>query len=109
MFNRREVFIAASFSATRMRAEERVSVRLEEWWSASRAARKRGLELCLERIRRLDPAIRAWVQVLPQPQTADGALSGIPFGAKDVLETRKLVTEYGSPIYKGRMVQPTRK
>jgi len=33
---------------------------------------------------------------------ADGPLSGIPFGVKDIIETRNLVTEYGSPIYKGR-------
>jgi Asp-tRNA(Asn)/Glu-tRNA(Gln) amidotransferase A subunit family amidase len=30
-------------------------------------------------------------------------LSGIPFGAKDIMETRGLSTEYGSPIYKGRI------
>ena len=47
-------------------------------------------------------AIHAWVEVLPQPQIADGPLAGIPFGAKDIMETRALVTEYGSPIYKGR-------
>jgi len=57
----------------------------------------------LQRIHRLDESIRAWVQVRPQPQTGDGSLSGIPFGAKDIIETRNLVTEYGSPIYKGRI------
>ena len=30
-------------------------------------------------------------------------LSEIPFGAKDIMETRGLSTEYGSPIYKGRI------
>jgi Asp-tRNA(Asn)/Glu-tRNA(Gln) amidotransferase A subunit family amidase len=30
-------------------------------------------------------------------------LSGIPFGAKDIMETRGLSTEYGSDIYKGRI------
>jgi amidase len=35
--------------------------------------------------------------------TAPGILSGIPFGAKDIIETAGLATEYGSPIYKGRV------
>ncbi len=50
-----------------------------------------------------DASIRAWVQVLPQKPTGDGPLAGIPFGAKDIMETRGLATEYGSPIYKGRI------
>jgi Asp-tRNA(Asn)/Glu-tRNA(Gln) amidotransferase A subunit family amidase len=41
--------------------------------------------------------------VLPQKPTGSGKLSGIPFGAKDIVETRGLATEYGSPIYKGRV------
>ena len=35
--------------------------------------------------------------------TGNGKLSGIPFGAKDIMETRGLATEYGSPVYKGRI------
>jgi Asp-tRNA(Asn)/Glu-tRNA(Gln) amidotransferase A subunit family amidase len=57
---------------------------------------------CLERIRQMDSAIQAWVQVMPQPAIATGPLSGIPFGVKDIIEAQNLVTEYGSPIYKGR-------
>jgi len=58
---------------------------------------------CLERVRALEPTIHAWVQVAPQPATGDGPLAGVPFGAKDIIETRGLATEYGSPIYKGRI------
>jgi Asp-tRNA(Asn)/Glu-tRNA(Gln) amidotransferase A subunit family amidase len=51
----------------------------------------------------MDPSIHAWVQVLPQPSTGSGPLAEIPFAAKDIIETRGLSTEYGSPIYKGRI------
>jgi Asp-tRNA(Asn)/Glu-tRNA(Gln) amidotransferase A subunit family amidase len=77
-----------------------------DWIQADRDARKRGLEECLERIRALDSSIHAWVQVRPQQPTVptgDGPLSGIPFGAKDIIETRGMATEYGSPLYKGRV------
>ena len=74
-----------------------------EWLQADRATRKRGLEFCLQRIRELDPSIHAWVQVQPERPTADGPLSEIPFGAKDIIETQGMSTEYGSPLYKGRL------
>ena len=74
-----------------------------EWLRADRDTRKRGLELCLKRIRELEPSIHAWVQVQPERPTADGLLSEIPFGAKDIIETQGMATEYGSPLYKGRL------
>src|SRR6202521_934860 len=74
-----------------------------EWLQADRETRKRGLELCLQRIRELEPSIHAWVQVQPERPTADGPLSEIPFGAKDIIETQGMATEYGSPLYKGRL------
>lgn len=63
----------------------------------------RDLDACLARIRELDPSIHAWVHVDPQPATGDGPLSGVPFGAKDIIDTRGLPTEYGSPLYRGRI------
>ena len=51
----------------------------------------------------MDPAIHAWVQVSPQRPTGDGPLAEIPFGAKDIMETRGLSTAYGSAVYKGRL------
>jgi Asp-tRNA(Asn)/Glu-tRNA(Gln) amidotransferase A subunit family amidase len=76
---------------------------LIQWLEASPELRGQALRTCLERIKELDPAIRAWVQVLPQPAAGLGKLSGIPFGVKDIFETTGLGTEYGSPIYKGRI------
>lgn len=74
-----------------------------DWLNASRQARERALQPCLDHIRAMDPTIHAWVQVLPQRPTGSGKLSEIPFAAKDIIETRGLSTEYGSPIYKGRI------
>jgi Asp-tRNA(Asn)/Glu-tRNA(Gln) amidotransferase A subunit family amidase len=74
-----------------------------EWLQADRETRKRGLELCLQRVRELEPSIHAWVQVQPERPTADGPLAEIPFGAKDIIETQGMATEYGSPLYKGRL------
>ena len=74
-----------------------------QWISASRQARVAALESTLGHIKSTDPSIHAWVQVLPQRPTGDGPLAEIPFGAKDIMETRGLSTEYGSPIYKGRI------
>src|ERR1700736_285143 len=74
-----------------------------EWLQADRETRKRGLEVCLQRIRELEPSIHAWVTVQPERPTADGPLSEIPFGVKDIVETENMATEYGSPLYKGRV------
>ncbi|MBI2188925.1 MAG: amidase [Acidobacteria bacterium] len=77
--------------------------RLTDWLRAPREERERARAACLDRIRTLDPSIHAWVQVSPQPATGDGPLAGVPFAAKDIIETRGLATEYGSPIYEGRI------
>src|SRR3954452_18023378 len=57
---------------------------------------------CLRRIAECEAEVRVWVEVGPHPATGDGPLNGVPFGAKDIFETRGLATEYGSPLYAGR-------
>src|SRR5512147_274818 len=82
------------------------TVRLEtliQWLNASRKRREIALQPCLDRIRATDLSLLAWVHVLPQRPTGNGNLSEIPFGVKDIIETRGLSTEYGSPIYQGRI------
>jgi len=74
-----------------------------QWMSATPKEREQGLQKCLDRIREMDSSIHAWVQVSPQKPTGDGKLAGIPFGVKDIIETRGMATEYGSPVYKGRL------
>jgi Asp-tRNA(Asn)/Glu-tRNA(Gln) amidotransferase A subunit family amidase len=107
MMNRRTFLfasIAGAAGATAMRATSQTT-RLEtltQWLHASRKARQLALQPCLDRIREMDPSIHAWAQVLPQRPTGNGELSEIPFGVKDIIETKGLLTEYGSPIYKGR-------
>src|SRR6266542_4319290 len=75
--------------------------RLHDWLNADHSARKNAFDVCLKRIREMDPSIQAWVQVAPQNPTGEGPLYGIPFGVKDVIATKDLVTEFGSPVYKG--------
>jgi len=82
------------------------SPRLEtftDWIRADRDTRKRGLQQCLDRIHQLEPSIHAWVVVQPERPTGDGPLAEIPFGVKDIIETQGMATEYGSPLYKGRV------
>jgi Amidase len=74
-----------------------------DWQRASRDARERELQPLAARIRQLDGPIHAWVQIAPEKPTGSGALDSIPFGVKDIIETKGLATEYGSPIYKGRI------
>ena len=74
-----------------------------QWMNASRRDREFGVQACLDRIRAMDASIQAWVQVAPQPPLGDGPLAGIPFAAKDIMETRGLSTAYGSAVYRGRL------
>jgi Asp-tRNA(Asn)/Glu-tRNA(Gln) amidotransferase A subunit family amidase len=102
-FNRRTVLFATFAASLRATAAPSRLETLSDWLRADQKARESGLQSCLERIRGMDPSIRAWVQVMPEKPTGNGKLAGIPFGAKDIIETRGLATEYGSPIYKGRI------
>ena len=98
----RRTFLVASL-ALAMPSRQRPRLQtLTEWLSAPRAARETALKECLDLIGEKDASIRAWVRVNPQPPTGDGTLQGIPFGAKDIIDTRDLPTEYGSSLYKDR-------
>src|SRR5258708_7192141 len=101
-FDRRTLLFAGFATAIPGSASARLET-LSDWVRADVKARQLGLPSCVERIQRLDESIHAWVQVLPQKPTGSGRLADIPFGVKDVIETRGLATEYGSPVYKGRI------
>jgi Asp-tRNA(Asn)/Glu-tRNA(Gln) amidotransferase A subunit family amidase len=105
----RRTFLFAGFAVAlgaTTRGDSTQTPRLEtltQWLNASERTRKLALQPCLDRIREMDSSIHAWVQVSPQKPTGHGRLSEIPFAAKDIMETRGLSTEYGSPVYKGRI------
>ncbi|HZD39449.1 MAG TPA: amidase family protein, partial [Terriglobales bacterium] len=66
---------------------------------------------CLERIDARESQVKAWVHLdrdfaLGQARECDrspsrGPIHGVPFAAKDIMDTADLPAEYGSPIYKG--------
>lgn len=74
------------------------------------------VKACLTRIEQTEPTIKAWAYLdhkgaLEQARELDrirksgratGALHGVPVGVKDIIDTRDMPTECGSPIYPGR-------
>lgn len=71
---------------------------------------------CLERIAEVDDRVRAWAfldpdHALAQARMADaatragqarGRLHGVPVGIKDIIDTRDMPTELGTPLHAGR-------
>jgi len=106
VITRRAFVFGGAVAAWRAAALSDAEGRLEtftQWMNASRGDRAAALRPCLDRIRELDGSIHAWVQIKPERPTGTGPLDEIPFGVKDVIETEGLATEYGSPLYKGRI------
>jgi amidase len=101
--NRRSFILAGVAATVGVSAQSPRLETFSQWLNASIADRQRALQGCLDRIAALDSSIHAWVQVAPQKPTGSGTLSEIPFAAKDIIETRGLSTEYGSPVYRGRI------
>ena len=72
----------------------------------------------LERIEARDAEIHAWAHVDPERVRAQaraldagevtGPLHGVPVAVKDIIDTVDLPTEYGSVIYAGIGLPPTR-
>src|ERR1039457_131205 len=92
----RRKFLFAGFVASVGRAttyaqqQAPIPETLTQWLGASAKMRKLALQRCLDRIQTMEPLIHAWVQVSPQRNTSRGRLSGIPYGVKDIVETRGL-------------------
>jgi Asp-tRNA(Asn)/Glu-tRNA(Gln) amidotransferase A subunit family amidase len=79
--------------------------RYVEWLESGENTPADLVALCQARIAERESELRAWVEVAPQDPLGRGPLNGIPFGVKDIFETRGLTTEFGSPVYAGRKGQ----
>ncbi|WP_170474586.1 amidase [Ruegeria arenilitoris] len=92
------------------------AVQAAEAIQAGRISSEALVEACLKRIEETDRVIRAWAYIdaseaLGQARELDrirkagratGALHGVPVGLKDIVETRNMPTECGTPIFAGR-------
>lgn len=92
-------------------------VQLAEWIRTRQLSSRRLTEIYLERIERFGPKLESMVTVtrqlaLDQADAADreiargdyrGPLHGIPYGAKDLLDTRGIRTTWGAMPYKDRV------
>ncbi|HSQ02878.1 MAG TPA: amidase family protein, partial [Burkholderiales bacterium] len=78
---------------------------------ASRATCEDITRACLNRIAEREKDVQAWQYLDPEQAIAEartrdrsdrrGALIGVPFSVKDIIDTSDMPTEYGSPIYAG--------
>src|SRR5262245_37494566 len=78
-----------------------------EWLESGEKSSAYLVSFCLSRIAGREPEVRAWVDVSPQEPVGAGPLLGIPFGVKDIYETRGLATEFGSRVHAGRKDRQT--
>jgi Asp-tRNA(Asn)/Glu-tRNA(Gln) amidotransferase A subunit family amidase len=90
---------------------------LSRWIESRRLTSERLTNIYLSRIERLDPKIRSVITVtkdhaLARAKAADGeiaagkyrgALHGIPYGVKDLLDTKGILTTYGAEPFRTRV------
>ncbi|MCF3972607.1 amidase [Paracoccus salsus] len=96
------------------------AVALRDLISSGALSAEAATAACLKRIAESEPQLHAWAYVdgenaMAQARALDsrrksgaaiGALHGVPVGIKDVIDTARMPTEYGTPIAQGRV--PTR-
>jgi Asp-tRNA(Asn)/Glu-tRNA(Gln) amidotransferase A subunit family amidase len=90
---------------------------LARWIESRQLSSERLTNIYLERIARLDPKIRSVITVtkdhaLARAKTADaeiaagkyrGPLHGVPYGVKDLLDTKGILTTYGAEPFRNRV------
>jgi Asp-tRNA(Asn)/Glu-tRNA(Gln) amidotransferase A subunit family amidase len=91
--------------------------RLSRWIEARELTSERLTRIYLERIARFDPKLRCVITLMREPALAEaqqadreiaaghyrGPLHGIPWGAKDLLDTAGTPTTYGAEPYRNRV------
>lgn len=90
---------------------ELTATEIVEAITAGRTTCEAVVRACLDRIAVREPEVQAWQYLNPEQVIANaraldksgkrGPLIGVPFGLKDIIDTCDMLTEYGSPIYKG--------
>lgn len=90
---------------------ELTATEIVEAITAGRTTCEAVVRACLDRIAAREPEVQAWQYLNPEQVIANaraldnsgkrGPLIGVPFGLKDIIDTCDMLTEYGSPIYKG--------
>lgn len=92
-------------------------VDLSKWVQNGEISSERLTIIYLERLKRFDPQLKCVITLceehaLKQARTADGELEwgsprgplhGIPWGAKDLLDTAGIATTWGAEFYRGRL------
>ncbi len=90
---------------------------LSRWIEGRKLTSERLTTIYLDRLKRFDPRLRCVITLTPehgltQARKADteiaagryrGPLHGIPWGAKDLLDTAEIATTYGAEPYKNRI------
>ena len=116
-------FIRTASAARSLPADEDIAFAplslLSRWIETRQLTSERLTRLYLERLQRFDPKLRCVITLtsglaLSQAQQADreiatghyrGPLHGIPWGAKDLLDTAGIPTTYGAEPYRNRVPQ----
>ncbi|HEX8163962.1 MAG TPA: amidase [Pyrinomonadaceae bacterium] len=91
--------------------------RLSKWIESRQLTSERLTNIYLSRVERLDPKIRAIITLtrdhaLARARSADaeiaagryrGPLHGVPYGVKDLLDTKDILTTYGAEPFRNRV------
>jgi len=80
--------------------------------SSGRSTAEAVVRACLERVAAREAEVGAWTTIDPElvliqarefdRRGSGGAIAGVPFAVKDIIDTADYPTEFGSPIHRGR-------